>query len=204
MLTLESLSQIHLVVRAIFTISLMLSMLSVYFTLVQQRELSQPTNTEMLRMWFWNGNTREPPRFHITGSPTHYLPGKMIRESSLTSYYVISAPFELLRIAICLFLGGVIAYLALVAKDNLKLGTGPSWGNRALVIAFVICTAFPLLMYGQALGQKDREVERCRMTERLERDRHPSEVPSLAHVLSRQAEKDVSTRSRGIVHPATN
>ena len=45
--------------------------------------------------------------------------------------------------------------------QQVKLGTGKLPNNQQILIAFLICTAFTLLMFGQALGQKDRERERC-------------------------------------------
>ena len=72
----------------------------------------------------------------------------------------------MLRIAIAVFLAGIVAYLALVTQENIKMGTGPAWGNRGLLIAFVVCTAFPLLMFGHSLGQKDREMAKSRASER--------------------------------------
>lgn len=111
-------------------------MLTVFFTLVQQREISTPTSPDMLRMWLWNGNVRAAPSHHVSGTPID-RPGKPIRESSLTAHYVITAPFEILRIAISVFLAAVVAYLVLVWRANINLGTGPQWGNRGLLIAFV-------------------------------------------------------------------
>ena len=165
MLTLNSLSEVNLTVRAMFTISLMLSMLTVFFTLVQQREVSTPTSAALLRLWLWNGNMRLPPSHHVSGTPID-RPGKPIRESSMTAHYVITAPFELLQIAISVFLAAVIAYLVLVWRENINMGTGPQLGNRGLLIAFIVCTAFPLLMFGQALGQKDKEMAMSRAAER--------------------------------------
>ena len=165
MLTVESLNGINLTVRGMFTISLMLSIMCVFFTLVQQRELSMPINAYMLRMWLWDGKLRMPLLRHLSGSPVDN-PRKAVRESSLTSHYIIFAPYEMLRIAIAVFLAGIVAYLALVTEENIIVGTGPAWGNRGLLIAFVVCTAFPLLMYGQSLGQKDKEMAKSRDAER--------------------------------------
>ncbi|KAK3715961.1 hypothetical protein LTR37_006691 [Vermiconidia calcicola] len=160
MLTLDSLSNVHLVVTAMFMISLMLSMLSVFFTLIQQRELSIATSSDLLRIWCWNGKLRPATiRQHRPGNTI------MIRESSLTSLYILTAPFELLIIAVCVFLGAVTAYLALATHTGLKLGTGPSWANFGMLVAFVLCTTFPLMMFGQSLGQKDKEIAKCKKAE---------------------------------------
>ena len=143
-------------------------LLTVFFTLVQQRELSTPTSGSLLRMWLWNGNMRMPPSAYMSGTPVD-RPGKPVKESSMTAHYIITAPFELLRIAISVFLAAVVAYLILVWQNNITLGTGPQWGNRGLLIAFIVCTVFPLLMFGQSLGQKDKEMMKSRAAEREER-----------------------------------
>ncbi|KAK4897389.1 hypothetical protein LTR27_004909 [Elasticomyces elasticus] len=156
MLTLDSLSNVNLTVRALFTISLMLSLMSVYFTLVQLRELSGPTSPTTLRDWLGNGHYR--PREPGPKDPEGGAWLRMRRkESSLTANILLQAPFELLSIAISLFMGGVAAYLGLAMRDSVTLGTGPHPNNEDALVAFVVCTAFTLLVYGQALGQKDTE-----------------------------------------------
>lgn len=164
MLTLDSLNDVNLTVRGMFTLSLMLSLMSVYFTLVQQRELSLPTSAETLRRWLWNGIIRNTS-IELSASDLEAgreQDSKQIRESSLTSNILLQAPFELLGIAISLFLGALAAYLGLAMCERVRLGTGPSPNNEAVLIAFLICTAFTLSVFGQALGQKDREKERCK------------------------------------------
>ena len=86
----------------------------------------------------------------------------------MTALYIMMAPFEILRIAITVFLGAVLVYLVLVWQSNIDLGTGPQWKNRGLLIALIVCTIFPLLMFGQALGQKDKEMATSRAAERCE------------------------------------
>lgn len=153
-LTLPSLSDVNLTVRTIFTVSLMLSLLAVYFTLVQQRDLTTLT-AEHIRLWLWNGNLRAASSPSSDTEPT-------VRESSVTSSIILEAPLEILSIAIALFLAGLVAYLSLIMTAKVTLGPGSSWGNMGVLITFVVCTTFPLLMFGQALGQKDTEMAKCR------------------------------------------
>ena len=89
----------------------------------------------------------------------------MIRESSLTSLYILTASFELLIVAVCVFLGGITAYLALATHTGLKLVTGPSWANFGMLVAFVLCATFPLMMFGQSLDQKDKGMPKCKKAE---------------------------------------
>ncbi|KAK5124679.1 hypothetical protein LTR85_001392 [Meristemomyces frigidus] len=107
------------------TVSLMLSLMSVYFTLVQQRELSLPTSADTSRKWLWNGtlrNTRTERSASELEAGQIQVP-KQIRESFLTSNILLQAPFELLGIAISLFLGALAAYLGLARLERVKLGT---------------------------------------------------------------------------------
>ncbi|TKA68250.1 hypothetical protein B0A55_09934 [Friedmanniomyces simplex] len=161
MLTLDSLSNVNLTVRGMITVSLMLSLMSVYFTLVQLRELSLPTSAQTLRDWLWNGRHRPRPASNKDPEKGAEDSSKPLKESSLTANILLQAPFELLSTAISLFLGGVAAYLGLAMKEEVILGTGDRPNNEAMLITFVVCTAFTLLVFGQALGQKDRERERC-------------------------------------------
>ena len=163
-LTLPSLSLVNVVVRGTFTVSLMLSLLAVYFTLVQQKSLMS-LSAATLCLWLWNGRMRTVGARH--GVPTEEAPVesrrhlRRVRESSVTSSIILEAPLELLSIAIALFITGLIVYLALGIKEHVQIGTGPEWGNTAVLIAFLTATTFPLVMFGQALGQKDTEMARC-------------------------------------------
>lgn len=168
MLTLDSLTDVNLTIRAAFTISLMLSLMSVYFTLVQQREFSLPTSAKTLKTWLWYGRTRSTP----TASDPEAEPPepkREIRESSLTSNILLQSPFELLSIAISLFFGALAGYLGMAMAENVRLGTGPRPNNEAVLVAFLICTFFTLTVFGQALGQKDRQKEHCEQALRDQR-----------------------------------
>ncbi|KAK3678446.1 hypothetical protein LTR78_001743 [Recurvomyces mirabilis] len=160
MLTIDTLSDLQLYVRALFTISLTVSLMSVYFTLVQQRELGLPTSAETLRRWLCNGHVR---RTEDLDDDTHAPldTPTMIRESSLAANILLQVPFEMLSIAISVFLAGLATYLGLAMAEHVQLGNGKGPGNGAYLVALLICTAFTLIVFGQALGQKDREALRC-------------------------------------------
>lgn len=166
MLTLDGLSDVNLTIRSIFTISVMLSLMSVYFTLIQQRELSLPTSAETLRDWLCDGWTEEITSPHDVESGQGRL-SKPYRRSSLSSNILLQAPFELLSIAISLFLSALAAYQGLAMREHVRLGTGRSPDNETVLIPFCICTLFALMVFGQALGQKDREKERCKQAAKL-------------------------------------
>lgn len=149
-LALDSLDQIHYAARALFILSLLLSLLSVYFTLLQQRELVA-MDTKTLRLWLWDGTMGPNPKDR----------SKQIRRSSLSSNIMLQAPFELLAISIALFLGALGFYLGLAYASKVYLSKG--WdSNLATLLVFVVTAVFSLSVFGQALGQKDRELERCK------------------------------------------
>ncbi|KAI5367788.1 hypothetical protein Slin15195_G029210 [Septoria linicola] len=152
MLSLDSLNEVNVAVRGFFTVSLMLRLMAVYFALVQQRQLALPTNAETLRAWLWNGRIR--PSADDTNSG--------VRESSLAAIMVVQAPFELLDIAISNFLATLGAYVGLAMSQDVSYGTGPWPDNRAVLIIFVVCGVFTLAMFGRCLGEKDRELAKCR------------------------------------------
>lgn len=128
----------------------MLSLLSVYFALLLQRELSMREAPE-LRLWLWDGTTYDPP-----GSD-----GRVFRRSSLSSNMLLQAPFELLSISISCFLGGLGFYLGLAYASKVMLSLG-SDSNFGTLLAFVVTTFFSLAVFGQSLGEKDRELARCK------------------------------------------
>jgi len=81
----------------------------------------------------------------------------------MLSNQLLQAPFELLSIAITLFLTGIAVYLGSSLANNVDLSTGGLLeANRGGVIAFVVTTYFILALFGQVLGGKDVEVDRCR------------------------------------------
>ncbi|EME40871.1 hypothetical protein DOTSEDRAFT_27473 [Dothistroma septosporum NZE10] len=119
MLSLDSLSEVNLTVRGLFTVSLMLALLAVYFALIQQRALALSMDADSLRIWLWNGR-KYGILNPVDGTEVS------IRESSLSANMVLEAPFELLSISITLFLGALAAYLGLAMIQEVNLGTG-SW-----------------------------------------------------------------------------
>lgn len=131
-------------------LSLLLSLLSVYFTLLQQRELLA-MDSKTLRLWLWDGSVSTDP---IDST-------KQIWRSSLSSNITLQAPFELLAISIALFLGALGFYLGLAYASGVHLSEG--WdSNLATMVAFVVTAVFSLSVFGQALGQKDRELAKCK------------------------------------------
>ncbi|KAM0719676.1 hypothetical protein Q7P37_003807 [Cladosporium fusiforme] len=149
-LALESLSEIHYAARALFILSLLLSLLSVYFTLLEQRELLA-MDSRTLRLWLWDGSTGNDPKDS----------NRQIWRSSLSSNIMLQAPFELLAISIALFLAALGFYLGLAYASRVTLSKG--WdSNLATLIAFVVTAVFSLSVFGQALGQKDKELAKCK------------------------------------------
>ncbi|KAK6438773.1 hypothetical protein LTR95_005021 [Oleoguttula sp. CCFEE 5521] len=163
-LTLPSLDNIHYAARGLFILSLMLSLLSVYFTILQQRVLNNQ-DAHALRLWLWDGTIYTLP----------IDPERVLRRSSLSSNILLQSPFELLSISIALFLGALGFYLGLAYASKVRLSKG-SDSNIAVLIAFVAATFFALAVFGQSLGQKDREMAKCRQIERdgLQGSRDPS------------------------------
>lgn len=140
----------HYAARGLFILSLLLSLLSVYFTLLQQRELVT-MDTKTFRVWLWDGTTAPFPGHD----------GRQLWRSSLSSNIMLQDPFELLAIAIALFLDAPGFYLGLAYASKVDLSKG--WdSNLACLVAFVTTAVFSLALFGQSLGQKDKELTRCK------------------------------------------
>jgi hypothetical protein len=144
-LQLPALEDCHYVARGGFVMSLILSLLSVFFSGLQQSSFGGQTETGDLRTWlasgtFLNENTM-----------------KTELRSSMVSHMILQAPFEIVVMSITLFIVGLGTYLGSSWKFDLPLSTG-SHGNRGVLIAFIIPTVFVLLMYGHMMGLKDREL----------------------------------------------
>jgi hypothetical protein len=125
--------------------SLILSLLSVFFSGLQQSSFGRASESKDLRRWLSSG--------------TIWNAEKMKNEyrSSMVAHMILQAPFEIVVMSITLFVVGLGTYLGSSWKANLKLTEG-SEGNRAVLIAFIIPTVFVLLMYGHMMGLKDREL----------------------------------------------
>lgn len=172
-LALESLADIHYAARGMFILSLLLSLLSVYFTLLQQRELVC-MDTKTLRVWLWDGTLATPPGNN----------GQPVWRSSLSSNIMLQSSFELLAIAIALFLGALGFYLGLAYASRVDLSEG--WdSNLACLVAFVTTAVFSLAFFGTSLGQKDRELMRCKALIKGGND----EVPATVHRFVEEALK---------------
>jgi hypothetical protein len=88
---------------------------------------------------------------------------------------MLQASFELLAIAIALFLGALGFYLGLAYASRVDLSKG--WdSNLACLVAFVTTAVFSLAFFGQSLGQKDRELVRCKALINGGNDEAPAKV----------------------------
>jgi hypothetical protein len=128
--------------------SLVLSILAVFFSGLQQSSFGRANNAKDLRRWLTSG-----VRWNEDNTKTEL-------QSSMVSHMILQAPFEIVTMSITLFVVGLGVYLGSSWKEGLPLNTGSN-GNRAVLIAFVIPTVFVLLMYGHMMGLKDRELERA-------------------------------------------
>lgn len=124
--------------------SLILSLLSVFFSGLQQSSFGRALETKDIRKWLTSGARWDPVKLR-----THF-------ESSAVAHMILQAPFEIVVMSIMLFIIGMGTCLGSSWHKDLPLATG-SYSNRAILIAFIIPTIFVLLMYGHMMGLKDRE-----------------------------------------------
>lgn len=139
--------------RATFTLSLMLSILSTFFTCLQQRELIVIRSASAIRAWLSNG-------IRYTNSD-----GEEVFQSSLASLTLLESPYEYLSIAIVNFVVGVAAYLGSAFFNRIKLHSEKSiLTDVAVLIYFAAGTGIAFSIFPLLLGTKDRENRVVRKT----------------------------------------
>ncbi|KAF2258120.1 hypothetical protein CC78DRAFT_146173 [Lojkania enalia] len=146
-LQLPSLEDVHYIARGAFIMSIILSLMAVFFSGLQQSSFGRASDPREQRLWL--------------SSSVRWNEAKMKAElrSSIVAHMILQAPFEIVVMSITLFVVGFGVYLGSSWKAGLKLNEGDQ-GNRAVLIAYIIPTAFTLLMYGHMMGLKDRELRK--------------------------------------------
>jgi hypothetical protein len=148
---LPGIEEVTYVARAFFITTLVMALLSAFFTCMQQRTYGFIEEPAAIRAWLTNG--------------VRYInrEGKEVYQSSMISHQLLQAPFELLCISFSTFIGGIGIYLGSALTQHLKMGSEDAdYGNRAVLIAFILTTVFALGMLGQLLGGMDLENKKCR------------------------------------------
>jgi hypothetical protein len=175
-LTLPSIHETHFTARGLFTVSVVLSVLAIFFTCLQQRTIGYIQKPEELKAWLSNGI-----RYKNSA-------GEMVFQSSMVTHQLLQAPFELLGISITLFIAGFGVYLGSAVTRDIALNTHGSEGavvaNRGVLGAFVAATMFASLTFGQLLGGKDNETARYAAAHE-EQLKESSETASLSKQSSR-------------------
>lgn len=117
-------------------------------------------NTKTLQIWLWDGDNPDSAASgaeELEGRTTIPPKGK----SSLAANIILQAPFELLAISITLFLAALGSYLGLLLATSIRVSKG--WdSNFAVLSAFLATAVFSLVVFGQAMGQKDHEMAKNR------------------------------------------
>jgi len=150
-LSLPDLASTHFVCRAAFIISIIMSLLGVFFAIVQQQSFASAADPQDFRCWLTNGQ-----RYF-----SHH--GREVFQSSLAGYMTLQAPYEFIAISITAFVFGLGLYLAFAWADSLGESTGIE-PDRAVFLAYVIIGLFAAVVFGQVIGIKERELRRQRKT----------------------------------------
>lgn len=80
-------------------------------------------------------------------------------QSSFVAHSLLNVPYEMVAVAIALFIAGLGVYLgsAWARKLGISVLDGESVGNSGVAIAFIVGTMFGCLLFGFLVGQKDIE-----------------------------------------------
>lgn len=146
-LSLPDLASVHFVVRGAFIISVIMSLLGVFFAIVQQQSLASAADPQDFRIWLTNG------RKYVS----HH--GKEVYQSSLAGHMTLQAPFEFVAISITAFIFALGLYLTFGWAYKLGESTGVE-PDRAVFLAYLIVGVFAALVFGQVIGIKEWELRR--------------------------------------------
>ncbi|KAF2716045.1 hypothetical protein K431DRAFT_236252 [Polychaeton citri CBS 116435] len=149
---LPALDQTHYFARGCFVLAMITSLFAVFFTCLQQRTLGFLFRPIQVRAWLSNGRRYTNHK------------GDCVFQSSYSSHQFLQAPYELLGMSITLFILAFSIYLGSALTRHIKLNVKPNGeetGNLGVLIAFLVCGAFALCMFGQLLGAKDLENDTC-------------------------------------------
>lgn len=135
---------------------MIISLLATFFACLQQRTYGFIEEPGAIRAWLSNGIRYQNAE------------GREALQASIVSHNLLQAPFELLCISITTFIMGFAVHLGSAYVEKVPLGVEESIGNRGVLIAFCIGTAFALGLLGQVLGGKD--VERNKFLKKLAKD----------------------------------
>jgi hypothetical protein len=120
---LSNLSQAHWTARAFFAVSLVASVISVYYASTQQKTLGRLLKPEDIKTWI---RKKEPNSLE----PAEMMP-------SAAAVLIVSAPNALLSMAVHALLIGLGIYLGFVWTKNLDQSSTIT-GNRAVFIAYIV------------------------------------------------------------------
>ena len=143
-LSLPQLQEVSWYARMLFTMSLMTSLLAVYFTCVQQRVLTSVRSPLEVRIWLTNGIRYED------------ADGRTVFQSSAAAHQLLQLPYELIGVSITLFIAAFGTYLG----SAFTLGTAinaDGTGNSAVLAAFLAVVLASCSAFGVVVGNKDVE-----------------------------------------------
>ncbi|KAI9792716.1 MAG: hypothetical protein M1816_001815 [Peltula sp. TS41687] len=169
---LPGMDEVSYLTRALLVVALVMALLATFFTCLQQRTYGFIEEPTAFRAWLSNG--------------VRYVnsQGQTVLQSSTVSQQLLQVPFELLCISITTFLIGIGVYLGSALTQHLDLGSeDEGFGNRAVLITFIVTSIFALSLLGQLLGGKDVENTRLgRLTDAFsvnDRDLPSLDIPML-------------------------
>jgi hypothetical protein len=147
-LSLPVLEHTHWCARGALTISLVISLLAIFFTCIQHRELRFIRRPTEFRVWLSDG--------------VYEKDGQSALRSSHVAHQLLNMPYELVGLSITLFILGLGVYIG--SAWNRKLGIsvvhGESVGNAQVLVPFIVGTAFASSAFGYLMGQKHVENRR--------------------------------------------
>ncbi|KAF2178739.1 hypothetical protein K469DRAFT_675265 [Zopfia rhizophila CBS 207.26] len=147
-LDLPQLEEAHYFSRGLITVSMVISIIAIFFIMVQHRELGFIYKPMELRRWLSNGKKYRNAN------------GEWVFQSSINVHQLLNVPYEMIAISITLFVAGLGTYLGSAWARNLPMSTsnGIAIGNAGVLAFFLAGTTFSCALFGFLIGSKDMEI----------------------------------------------
>ncbi|KAL9032206.1 MAG: hypothetical protein Q9180_006631 [Flavoplaca navasiana] len=142
-LSLPDLSSTHWVARACFLFAVASGCLAVYYSCVLQRTIGQLYTADMIKDWL----SRPAPKAQDSGSTPR---------ASLAAAFIISAPFNMMKVSIGSFLIGLAIYQGFTWSRSLDTTSGPG-DSRNVFITFMVGAGLCVSFYVYSFSLKSFE-----------------------------------------------
>lgn len=156
----------HWITRACFLLAVVSGCLSVYYACALQRIIGELYKADLVKDWL-----RMPALDELGGGGSEHD----VQGTSLAAVFIISAPFNMVRVSIFTFVLGLVIYQGFVFTKRLDTSAAPG-DSRSNFIVIIVGTGLCLAFFTFSFSAKDMESTLMKDPVRRGRPNHPQEA----------------------------